>query len=77
MKLYEAVADNVENASANQSPWWPDLFTDNTNLVEDLEYLLPVKFREIMCSECRADVEKVKVYDGRRRTDGRTPDGAL
>ena len=37
---------------------WP-IGTKNTNLVEDLEYLLPVRFREILCSGCRGDVENV------------------
>ncbi|KAK3089579.1 hypothetical protein FSP39_004785 [Pinctada imbricata] len=44
----------------------------NTNLVEGIEYLLPVKLREILCSGCRGDVENVKSLrrtDGRRRTD--------
>ena len=56
--------------------------TKNTNLVEDPEYLLPVKFREILCSGCRGDVENVKVYAGRTTTttpttttDGRTDAG--
>ncbi|KAK3086354.1 hypothetical protein FSP39_017317 [Pinctada imbricata] len=48
----------------------------NTNLVEGIEYLLPVKFPEILCSGCRGDVENVKSL---RRTDddddGRTTDG--
>ena len=46
----------------------------NTNLVEGIEYLLPVKFREILCSGCRKDIESVKSL---RRTDGRWTDDAL
>ena len=48
----------------------------NTNLVEDVEILHPVKFRWIPFSGFRKEVENVKVY-GRRRTDGWTTDGAL
>ncbi|KAK3085305.1 hypothetical protein FSP39_001313 [Pinctada imbricata] len=48
--------------------------------IEGIEYLLPMKFREILCSGCRGDVENVKSL---RRTDddddddddGRTDDG--
>ena len=52
----------------------------NTNLVEGVEILVPVKFRSIPFSSFRGEVENVKVYgrtpdDG--RTDGRTTDGAL
>ena len=50
----------------------------NTNLVEDVEILHPVKFRWIPFSGFREEVENVKVYgrttDG-RRADGRTDDG--
>ena len=42
----------------------------NTNLVEGVEILLPVKFRSIPFSGFRGEVEKVKVY-GRRTDDGR------
>ena len=58
----------------------------NTNLVEDVEILLPVKFCWIPFSGFRGEVENVKVYAGRtdgrtddrrRTTDGRTTDGAL
>ena len=47
----------------------------NTNLVEDVEILLPVKFRWILLSRFRGEVKNVKVNDG--RTDGRrtTDDG--
>ena len=31
----------------------------NTNLVEGIEYLLPVKFHEILCSGFRGEVENV------------------
>ena len=41
----------------------------NTNLVEDVEILLPINFRWIMFCGFRGEVEYVKVYDG--RTDGR------
>ena len=40
----------------------------NTNLVEDVEFLLPVKFREILFSGFRGEVENVK---SQRRTDRR------
>ena len=43
----------------------------NTNLVEGVEILLPVKFRWILFSGFR-EVENVKVNDLRRRTDGWT-----
>ena len=46
----------------------------NTNLVEGVEILLPVKFRWILFSRFIGEVENVKVY-GRRTPDGRTPDG--
>ena len=44
----------------------------NTNLVEDVEFLLPVKFRRILLSSFRGEVEYVKSL---RRTDGQTDDG--
>ena len=83
MKFCAAVAEEMSKMSQpiralGGHICWP-IGTKNTNLVEDLEYLLPVKFREILCSGCRGDVENVKVYDGRRtdgrRTDGRRTDG--
>ena len=37
----------------------------NTTLVEDIEILLPVKFRLTPFSGFRGDVENVKVNDGR------------
>ena len=43
----------------------------NTNLVEGVEILLPVKFRWIPFSGCREEVENAKSL---RRTDGRTTD---
>ncbi|KAK3083309.1 hypothetical protein FSP39_019138 [Pinctada imbricata] len=48
----------------------------NTNLVEDIEFLLPVRFGEIPCSGCRGDVKNIKSLrrtddDGRRTDDGR------
>ena len=48
----------------------------NTNLVEGVEILLPVKFRWIAFSGFRGEVENVKVY-GRTMTndDGRTDNG--
>ena len=49
----------------------------NTNLVEDVEILLPVKFRWILFSGFRGDVKNVKVNDRQTdgwRTDGRTTD---
>ena len=43
----------------------------NTNLVEDVEIYLPVKFCQILFSGFRGEVENVKkVYDD-GRTDGR------
>ena len=36
----------------------------NTNLVEDVEILLPVKFCRILFSGFREEVENVKVNDG-------------
>ena len=42
----------------------------NTNLIEDVEILLPVKFRWILISSFRGQVENAKVYAG--RTDGQT-----
>ena len=42
----------------------------NTNLVEGVEILLPVKFRWIPFSGFREEVENVNVYAG-RTTDGR------
>ena len=47
----------------------------NTNLVEDVEILLPVRFRWILFSGFRGEVENVKVYAGRTTDDGRTDDG--
>ena len=50
----------------------------NTNLVEGVEILLSVKFRWILFSGFRGEVENMKVYAGRtdgRTTDGRTDDG--
>ena len=56
----------VENVSANQRPGWPSWFyveiligPKNTNLVEDVEILLPVKFRWIPFSGFRGEVENV------------------
>ena len=46
----------------------------NTNLVEDIEILLPVKFRWIPFSGFWEEVENVKVYGRRPRTDGRRDD---
>ena len=45
----------------------------NTNLVEDVEFLLPIKFRWILFSGFRGEVENVKSYDG-RTDDRRTMD---
>ncbi|KAK3104170.1 hypothetical protein FSP39_025012 [Pinctada imbricata] len=44
-----------------------------TNFVEGIEYLLPVKFPEVMCNGCRGGVENVKSLcrtDDRRTTNG-------
>ena len=43
----------------------------NTNLVEGVEILLSVKFRWILFSGFRGEVENVKVYAGRTTDDGR------
>ena len=48
----------------------------NTDLVKDIEILLPVKFRRILFSGFRGTVENVKFTDD-GQTDGRTTDGAL
>ena len=45
----------------------------NTNLVEDIEILLPGKFRWILFSEFRGKAKNVKVYV-RRTPDGRADD---
>ena len=47
----------------------------NTNLVEGVNILLPVKCRWIPFSGFRGEVETVKVKDDRRWTDGRRDDG--
>ena len=49
----------------------------NTNLVEDVEIYLPVKFCQILFSGFRGEVENVKVNDDGRTDDGRrTTDNA-
>ena len=74
--------DRVLSYRATQpAPCAGPIGTKSTNLEEDLEYLLPVKFREILCGRCRGDVENVKSLrqtdddddddDGRRTDDGR------
>ena len=40
----------------------------NTNLVEDVEFLLSAKFRQFLFSGFREEVEMWKVNDGRRTT---------
>ena len=62
-----------QNVSANQRPGRPSCFSDrgpkNTNFVEDVEILLPVKFCNIPFSGFREEVENVKVNGG--QTDDR------
>ena len=41
----------------------------NTNLIEDVEILLPVKFRWIPFGSFRGEVENVKSNDDGRQTD--------
>ena len=57
-----------------------------TTLVRDHEYFIPTKFHQNPSSGSGEEVENVKVYGRRtptdagrrrRRTDGRTTDGAL
>ena len=58
----------VENVSANKKPGPPSCFLigpKNTNLAEDVEILLPVKFLWILFS-CFREVKNVKVYAWRR-----------
>ena len=68
----------VENISANQRPGWQSCFFDlpkkkkKKNLVEDVEILLPVKFRWIPFRSFRGEVENMK--SGRQTMDGRTTD---
>ena len=57
--LFSGFRGEVANVSANQRPGRPSCFpigTKNTNLVEDLEILLPVKFHQI---PFRGEVETV------------------
>ena len=52
----------VENVSTNQKQGRPSCFSDrpeNTNLVEDVEIWLPVKFRWILFCGFRGEVENV------------------
>ena len=53
----------AKNVSANQRPGWPFSFSDrpekNTNLVDDVEILLPVKFLLIPFSGFRGEVGNV------------------
>ena len=60
--LFSGFRGEVENVSANQRPGRPSCFSDrpkNTNLIEDIEILLPVKFRWIPCSSFRREVKYV------------------
>ena len=57
-----AVSEEKSKVSANQRPGWPSCFSnrpEKTNLVEDFEILLPVKFRWIPFSNFRGKVENV------------------
>ena len=48
--------------------WLPYLFIDGHEKVEeDIEYLLPVRFVEILCSGCRGDVENVSANQSPQR----------
>ena len=42
-----------------------------TTLVRDYEYFIPTKFHQNLSSGSGEEVENVKVYGRRRRTDGR------
>ena len=68
--LFSSFRGKVENVSANQRPGWPSFFSrlgwpsffsyqKNINLVKDIEILLPVKFRWILFSGFRGEVENV------------------
>ena len=53
----------VKNALANQRQGPPSLLKDlskNTNLVEDVEYLLLEKFLQNLCSGCGGEVQNVE-----------------
>ena len=60
---FHSFRGEVENVSANQRPGRPFCFfpicMKNTNVVEDTESLLPVKFRWIPFSGFRGEVENV------------------
>ena len=60
---FHSFRGEVENVSANQRPGQPFCFfpicLKNTNVVEDIESLLPVKFRWIPFSGFRGEVENV------------------
>ena len=61
--MFSGFRGEVENVSANQRPGRPSCFSDlpekNTNLVEDVMILLPVKFRRIPLSLFRGEVDNV------------------
>ena len=63
MKFCAAVAEEMSKMSqpirALDGHICLPIGTKNTNLVKDLEYLLPVKFHEILCSDCSGEVENV------------------
>ena len=77
VKIHSAVAvKKTKNDSANHRPGRPSWMTDQqktTNLVENVEVLLSVKFRQNLFSGFGGKVKNVKVYairwkDGRRKT---------
>ena len=67
--LFSSSREKVKNVAANQRPGRLSLFSGrpkNTNLVEDIEILLPVEFRWIPFSGRKR--EKLTTTDGWRTT---------
>ena len=65
--LFSGFRGEVENVSANQRPGKPSCFSDrhkNTNLVEDVEIMLPVKFHWIPFSRFRGEVKNDSAIRG-------------
>ena len=60
-EVRSGIREEIENVSANQRPGRPCCFFDQpeaTNLVEDVEFLLPVKFRQMLFSGLK-EVENI------------------
>ena len=60
---FSGLRRKVKNVSANQRPGGHLGFPigpNNINLLEDVEFLLPVKFHQILLSSFREEVEDVK-----------------